>query len=101
MILIPQRYVTCSIQLIRVYPPCLQIEIDAEELQAIRRMRELEREEPLLQENPRRFVLFPIEHQDIWLFYKKAKGTNCHFPVRLLRLVFFFPPQRPFGPSRK
>lgn len=31
-------------------------------------------EEPLLMENPRRFVLFPIEHTDIWQFYKKAEG---------------------------
>lgn len=31
-------------------------------------------EEPLLKENPRRFVLFPIEHTDIWQFYKKAEG---------------------------
>jgi ribonucleoside-diphosphate reductase beta chain len=26
--------------------------------------------EPILQENPNRFVLFPIEHDDIWQFYK-------------------------------
>lgn len=30
--------------------------------------------EPLLVENPRRFVLFPIEHGEIWQFYKKAVG---------------------------
>ena len=29
--------------------------------------------EPILHDNPRRFVLFPIEHDDIWKFYKKAK----------------------------
>lgn len=34
----------------------------------------LEKDEPLLQENPRRFVMFPIEHSDIWQFYKKAVG---------------------------
>ena len=28
--------------------------------------------EPLLQENPHRFVLFPIHHADIWWMYKKA-----------------------------
>ena len=32
-------------------------------------------EEPLLQENPNRFVLFPIEHHDIWEFYKKAEAS--------------------------
>lgn len=26
--------------------------------------------EPILQENPNRFVLFPIKHDDIWQFYK-------------------------------
>ena len=31
--------------------------------------------EPLLQENPNRFVLFPIEHDDIWAFYKKAEAS--------------------------
>ncbi|GMT34582.1 hypothetical protein PFISCL1PPCAC_28793, partial [Pristionchus fissidentatus] len=28
--------------------------------------------EPLLEEQPNRFVLFPIQHNDIWDFYKKA-----------------------------
>lgn len=28
--------------------------------------------EPLLKENPRRFVIFPIEYHDIWQFYKKV-----------------------------
>lgn len=32
-------------------------------------------EEPLLQENKNRFVLFPIEHQDIWSFYKQAEAS--------------------------
>ena len=31
--------------------------------------------EPLLQENPHRFVLFPIEHDDIWQMYKKAEAS--------------------------
>jgi ribonucleoside-diphosphate reductase beta chain len=30
--------------------------------------------EPLLQENPNRFVLFPIEHHKIWEMYKKQMG---------------------------
>lgn len=34
----------------------------------------LDQEEPLLKENTRRFVLFPIQHHDIWQFYKKAEG---------------------------
>ncbi|MDQ3142810.1 MAG: ribonucleotide-diphosphate reductase subunit beta [Bacteroidota bacterium] len=28
--------------------------------------------EPILVENPQRFVLFPIQHDDIWLFYKNS-----------------------------
>ena len=31
--------------------------------------------EPLLQENPQRFVLFPIQHKKIWKFYKKALAS--------------------------
>jgi len=31
--------------------------------------------EPILQENKNRFVLFPIEHHDIWEFYKKAEAS--------------------------
>lgn len=31
--------------------------------------------EPLLAENPNRFVLFPIEHDDIWSFYKKSEAS--------------------------
>ncbi len=32
-------------------------------------------EEPLLRENKNRFVLFPIEHGDIWEFYKQAEAS--------------------------
>src|SRR5574343_1936067 len=31
--------------------------------------------EPILKENPDRFVLFPIVHQDIWQFYKKSEAN--------------------------
>ena len=31
--------------------------------------------EPLLQANPHRFVLFPIQHDDIWRMYKKAEAS--------------------------
>jgi ribonucleoside-diphosphate reductase beta chain len=31
--------------------------------------------EPILTENPGRFVLFPIEHDDIWNFYKKSEAS--------------------------
>jgi len=32
-------------------------------------------EEPILKENKGRFVLFPIQHNDIWEFYKKAEAS--------------------------
>ena len=31
--------------------------------------------EPILKENPNRFVLFPIQHDDIWNFYKKSEAS--------------------------
>jgi len=31
--------------------------------------------EPLLKENKNRFVLFPIQHDDIWQYYKKAEAS--------------------------
>ncbi|CAG2181301.1 unnamed protein product, partial [Oppiella nova] len=33
------------------------------------------REEPLLRENPSRFVVFPIEYPDIWQMYKRAEAS--------------------------
>jgi ribonucleoside-diphosphate reductase beta chain len=36
---------------------------------------EWERSEPLLQENPGRFVLFPIQHDEVWKMYKKAQAS--------------------------
>ncbi|GMF99842.1 hypothetical protein B5S30_g4610 [[Candida] boidinii] len=35
----------------------------------------LEKEEPLLVENKRRFVLFPIKYHEIWQMYKKAEAS--------------------------
>lgn len=32
--------------------------------------------EPLLRENPKRFVVFPIQYKDIWDMYKKV---NCYY----------------------
>ncbi len=36
---------------------------------------ELHADEPLLRENPNRFVLFPIQYDDIWQMYKKAEAS--------------------------
>ena len=35
------------------------------------------KEEPMLSEDPNRFVLFPLQHMDIWNFYKKAVASFC------------------------
>lgn len=34
--------------------------------------------EPLLRENPRRFVIFPIQYQDVWQMYKKVRPTHTY-----------------------
>lgn len=31
--------------------------------------------EPILQDNPNRYVLFPIQHDDIWKWYKKSEAS--------------------------
>ena len=36
---------------------------------------ELRKSEPLLMDDPNRFVIFPIKHDDIWEFYKKAEAS--------------------------
>lgn len=35
----------------------------------------LEQNEPLLRENPNRFVIFPIQYFDVWNFYKRAVAS--------------------------
>lgn len=35
--------------------------------------------EPLLRENPNRFVIFPIQYKDIWAMYKKVSRTQQSF----------------------
>ncbi|GAA99634.1 hypothetical protein E5Q_06335 [Mixia osmundae IAM 14324] len=43
--------------------------------EAEKRAKELERQEPLLQELDNRFVLFPIKYDEIWRFYKRAVAS--------------------------
>jgi len=31
-------------------------------------------QEPILQDNPNRFVIFPIQHDDLWEWYKKQQA---------------------------
>jgi len=39
------------------------------------RLKELEKYEPLLQANDQRFVLFPLQYEAVWSFYKKAQAS--------------------------
>ena len=32
-------------------------------------------DEPILKNDPNRFVIFPIKHSDIWEYYKKAQAS--------------------------
>ena len=45
------------------------------DINEVKTTRDLELEEPILQKNPNRFVLFPIEHDDIWQMYKKSEAS--------------------------
>merc|ERR1712083_961660 len=38
-------------------------------------LKDLEKDEPLLKENPRRFVILPIQYDAIWRMYKKAEAS--------------------------
>ncbi|XP_022090701.1 ribonucleoside-diphosphate reductase subunit M2 B-like isoform X1 [Acanthaster planci] len=40
-----------------------------------KKQQDLLQDEPLLRENPRRFVIFPIQYKDIWEMYKKAEAS--------------------------
>lgn len=43
--------------------------------EAVTKRSSSEEAEPLLKENPRRFVVFPIKYHDIWQMYKKAEAS--------------------------
>lgn len=57
-----------------------------------------EEDEPLLKENPRRFVLFPIQYHEIWQMYKKAE-VSLPSRLRALALRFLSAARVPFGGS--
>jgi len=44
-------------------------------MQALKQYRELEAEEPLLMDNPRRWVMFPIQYPEVWEMYKKHEAS--------------------------
>lgn len=37
--------------------------------------KEMEAQEPLLRDNPGRFVLFPLQYPEVWKLYKKAEAS--------------------------
>jgi ribonucleoside-diphosphate reductase subunit M2 len=45
--------------------PVLELKEQMEQPKAAKTPKELEKEEPLLQENPHRFVLFPLKYHEI------------------------------------
>jgi hypothetical protein len=47
--------------------------------------------EPLLRDNPRRFVIFPIEYPDIWQMYKKVCEKNNPYETNMFKHDFFVP----------
>lgn len=44
-------------------------------------------DEPLLRENPHRFVLLPIQYKDIWLMYKKAEGKRSKWLMKFINFL--------------
>ncbi|KYK54565.1 ribonucleotide reductase [Drechmeria coniospora] len=50
-------------------------EVEAESTAVVPTTQPEECDEPLLRENPQRFVLFPIKYHEIWQMYKKAEAS--------------------------
>lgn len=49
--------------------------VDVKHAAERRKLKAAEKDEPLLKENPGRFVLFPIKYHEIWQAYKKAEAS--------------------------
>ncbi|KUI60528.1 Ribonucleoside-diphosphate reductase small chain [Cytospora mali] len=47
----------------------------SEEPEKTNRLHEEELDEPILKENPQRFVMFPIQYHEIWQMYKKHEAS--------------------------
>ncbi len=45
-------------------------------------------DEPLLRENPKRFVVFPIQYTEIWRMYKQAQAS--FWTVEEVNIVFSY-----------
>ncbi|XP_076806186.1 ribonucleoside-diphosphate reductase subunit M2 B-like isoform X1 [Clavelina lepadiformis] len=52
-----------------------QIALKSENLKKSNSKQKETQVEPLLRENPQRFVIFPIQYHDIWQMYKKAEAS--------------------------
>lgn len=50
-------------------------DLDDEMREARRVLKEAEKDEPILTENNKRFVLFPIKYHEVWQMYKKAEAS--------------------------
>lgn len=59
--------------------------------------KKMEANEPLLQENPDRFCMFPISYPTIWEFYKKAEAS---FWTGMVMCMFWRPRRAARGPGR-
>jgi ribonucleoside-diphosphate reductase beta chain len=57
------------------YSFCIVLAVNNYNYQRAMSNQMIEVEEPILKENKNRFVLFPIQHNDIWEFYKKAEAS--------------------------
>jgi ribonucleoside-diphosphate reductase subunit M2 len=52
-----------------------EIEAEPKALTVAESIKAMEADEPLLQPNPNRFVLFPLKYHEIWQMYKKAEAS--------------------------
>lgn len=55
--------------------PVEEVKKDESKAVVAKDVKAAELDEPILQENPQRFVLFPIKYHEIWQMYKKAEAS--------------------------
>ena len=49
--------------------------VKAQKTRVSEEFKELEKKDPLLKENPRRWVMFPLQHPEVWEMYKKHEAS--------------------------
>jgi ribonucleoside-diphosphate reductase subunit M2 len=62
-------------QMANVKEAPLQVGANAAKSRVSEEFMELEKDDPLLKENPNRWVMFPIQHPQIWEMYKKHEAS--------------------------